>query len=267
MVLGYDEKRPEKINYMDFDIKLVNGLRELGIEGLSLILYGSHVRNTYTPGRSDVDAMLIFPDDVVTDKHNISLCSKVLSDSLEGNNIPFQVSVCDLATMKDGRFNTYDPSFQYYFKEEAVTVLGPNYLPEFKYELPTITDLGTLRFNLRRVRNGLLFSEHNMNNDYKAFLEDFHKSLGKVADTPRKIFKMAAGKLQHKERFTALARLREEFPEVDMKPLEIIKDLFSNTAKLDTLYRYPSKILEFWNHSVTTMEQIIKGYMQRNPRH
>lgn len=47
MVLGYNEARPQEQNYRDFVEKLGAGLEELGIQGVSLMLYGSFVRGDY----------------------------------------------------------------------------------------------------------------------------------------------------------------------------------------------------------------------------
>ena len=44
MILGYNQARPTAENYHDFQSKLVSGLKNLDIEGLSLMFYGSFVR-------------------------------------------------------------------------------------------------------------------------------------------------------------------------------------------------------------------------------
>ena len=155
MLLGYNQPRPTEENYADFRDKLIAGIKDLDIPGLSLMIYGSYVRGDHDVGRSDVDAVMVFPDDVVIDKKNLAQVAIVLHQALKGNNIPFQVSVSDLTTMKDARFNTYDESFKDYFFEEGI-IVGADYRKEFRYELPTMSEQTPVRFNLRKARTKLL---------------------------------------------------------------------------------------------------------------
>ncbi len=158
MVLGYDNPRPRKWNYDCFKYGFLKALRALNIEGLSLMFYGSYVRGDAIFGRSDIDALLVFPNDVVIDKNEFMQVSEAFKKSQKGNNIPFQVNVSDLRTLKDGRFNAYSPSFKDYFSEEGKVVFGTDYRAEFRYELPTHSEQGALAFNLRKSRQALLFS-------------------------------------------------------------------------------------------------------------
>ena len=72
MIPGYNQKRPQKEHYQRFEKELVSGLEKLGLEGVSLLIYGSYIRGDYVPGRSDIDAVLIFDDDVVINKENVA---------------------------------------------------------------------------------------------------------------------------------------------------------------------------------------------------
>ena len=186
MILGYNQERPKAENYRDFEQELVSGLTDLRIDGLSLMLYGSYVRGDFDAGRSDIDGVMIFPDHVVIDKKNLHNASLVLHQALRGNHVPFQVTVTDATTMRDGRFNSYDPSFQGYFEEEA-RITGIDYRPQITYELPTMNEQVPVRFNLRKMRTGLLFAEHDRHDDYQAFLMKFIKSLDAVSRGSKQI--------------------------------------------------------------------------------
>src|SRR3989344_6615330 len=126
-ILGFNKRRPTAENYERFECKLIERLKGLAIDGLSLMIYGSYIRGDYNPGRSDIDAVMVFSGDVVIDKKQLSQVSKVLDDVLREDYIPFQVTVTDLRTMQDGRFNSYDPSFEQYFCDEGKIVVGPDY--------------------------------------------------------------------------------------------------------------------------------------------
>jgi predicted nucleotidyltransferase len=264
MIIGYNTERPRAENYTDFEKKFVLGLSGLKINGLSLMLYGSYVRGDYVAGRSDIDAVLIFPDDVVIDKQNLHRVSMVLHQALKGNNIPFQVTVTDATTMRDGRFNSYDESFREYFDEEA-RITGTDYRPQITYELPTMNEQVPIRFNLRKTRTGLLFAEHDKNEDYETFLAKFNKSLDAVSRGSKQIIYLIDGELR-KNRFSAVKVIGQTFPEVNLELLLRIKQLYNNPHKFDEIYKNPDQVLDLWNSAVTLMEEMIRGYLQRNIR-
>ena len=264
MILGYNKQRPTEKNYKDFERKLVRGLSDLEIDGLSLMLYGSYIRGDYNPGRSDIDAVLIFPDNVIINKQNLHRTSIILNDALQGNNISFQVTVTDIATMKDGRFNSYDKSFKEYFDEEA-RITGTDYREQITYELPTMNEQVPLRFNLRKMRTGLLFAEHDKREDYEAFLTKFNKSLDAVSRGSKQILYIMDGELR-KNRFSALRETSNNFSEFNVEPLVHIKDLYHNPKKLDKLYKQPGDMLKLWNSSVTLFEEMIKAYIEKVPK-
>ena len=65
MIAGYDFPRPKAENYDRFVEELTSGLGNLREEKLSLMLYGSYPSGRYQAGRSDIDAVLLVPGDVV----------------------------------------------------------------------------------------------------------------------------------------------------------------------------------------------------------
>jgi predicted nucleotidyltransferase len=262
MVLGYNERRPTRENYEDFIEKLSNGLRPLAEEGLSLMFYGSYVRRDSNLGRSDIDALLIFPSDVVIDKKHLHKASIVLADAQRGNNIPFQVTVTDLRTMQEGTFNSYGPEFLPYFESEREVIIGEDYSKTFRYSMPKHSDLVPLRFNLRKSRTGLFFSEFYKEKDYERFLESFNKTLDAVSRASKQILHMVDGNLR-KNRFSALDELLDKFPNLDIEPLRSIKTLYNNLDELDLLYRKPEELMVVWNDSVTFFEELVKSYIDK----
>src|SRR3989344_2433625 len=98
MIPGYNCPRPTKAQYDDFMQKLVTGLHDAKIDGLSLIIHGSFCRGDYDIGRSDIDGILVFPDNVVIDKEHMRTASLILAEALHRNPVEFQVTVTDLTT-------------------------------------------------------------------------------------------------------------------------------------------------------------------------
>lgn len=265
MLLGYNQPRPARENYLDFMRKLEKGINRADIAGLSLMIYGSFVRGEMDFGRSDIDGILIFDDDVVIDKEKLAVCSTIVAEALAQNHIPFQVTVTDKRTMRDGRFNAYNSTFENYFKEEKVLLFGPDYRPEFNFEMPFHPEQGPLTFNLRKTRQGLLFAEYEQQYDYEQFLKRFGKSLDAVSRGSKQVLYMIDGTFT-KNRFSALQRINAEFPRLDVEPLAEIKKLYQHPKKLDALYRRPTEVVRVWNDSLTFLEEMIKGYLDKNPR-
>jgi len=261
MVLGWDEERPKERNYNDFVRNLISGLTELGQQGVSLMLYGSYVRGDTNIGRSDIDAILIFPDDVIIDKPRLNIASNALATALNGNNVPFQVTLADLTTMREGTFNPFEPNFKGYFKKEGKIVLGPDYRNSFIYSLPIHSDQTNIRFNLRKSRLGLLFFEHLKSKDYRELLNRFNKTLDAVSRASKQIPGMIDGELRA-SRFSALEVLPKLFPELDISSLYRIRSLYHNLEELDDLYRNQSELEKVWKESVTFFESLVKSYLE-----
>lgn len=260
MVLGYDEKRPSKKDYNIFLDKFSCGLSGLKEKEISFMVYGSYVRGDYIPGRSDIDALLILPGDVVIDKDVLRNVSKAFADIKKDNTVPFQVTVSDSRTMQEGTFNSYDPNFKSYFDEEGKIIVGEDYRGSFNYQIAKLSDQNSLRFNLRKSRLALFFAEYYLRKDYSRFLERFNKTLDATSRASKQILTLVDGSLR-KNRFSALEELSEVFPEIDLEPLIRIKYFYHNLKKLDSLYRDSEGVLKIWNNSVSFFETIIKNYL------
>ncbi|MBS3168745.1 nucleotidyltransferase domain-containing protein [Candidatus Woesearchaeota archaeon] len=265
MIIGYNNPRPVERNYRDFEQKLVEGLKKLQIRDLALMFYGSYVRGDHIPGRSDIDAVLVFPGGVVIDKEHLDLCSRVLSEAQRNNNIPFQVGVCDKKTLEDGRFNSYMNDFEDYFVEEARLLIGPDPREYMFGESEKTGDLHSLSFNLRKARMGLLFSHYHREVDYESFIRNFNKSLDAASRGSKQILHLVDGKIR-KNRFSGIEGIEEEFPEVDTTTLKRIKGYYTNPKDLDEIYKDPDKVLELWVVALTTFEQIIDAYIRKYPK-
>lgn len=265
MVLGYDEIRPTMENYDSFLEKLVGGLEKLNNKEICLMIFGSHVRGDANYGRSDVDSVLVFPHDVVIDKKVFKQISNIVTDAQIQNNIPLEITPVDLRTMSDGRFNSYEPSYDNYFKLEGKILFGPDYRNKFKFEFPTLQDQGSLTNNLWRSRRSLLLSDWQRKADYRKFLEDFNTTLNKASRASKQIMGMRDGKLRL-NRFSAIKEIERYFPQVDIEPLKRIKHLYTNLDDLDALYKKPEELTELWNSSLTFFEEMIKAYLDAKPR-
>ncbi|MEK6839884.1 MAG: nucleotidyltransferase domain-containing protein [Nanoarchaeota archaeon] len=264
MVLGYNERRPKEEDYTAFVEGIKKSITTLD-EGLGLMLYGSYVRGDYIPGRSDIDSVLFFPDHVVLDKNKVQRISRGLHELLRNYPIPFQVTTLDTTTGADGRFNPFTQDFQDYFRREGRILVGQDYRPEITY-LQQKTDKETaLSFSLRKVRNTLLFAEHDRHKHYERFLERFNETLDAVSSSIKRVLYLVDDRLR-RSRFSVLDDLPTIFPDVDVGPLRQIKYLYTQPSKLDHLYEHPLKVLEMEQQAVTFLESVISAYIHEFPR-
>ena len=266
IVIGYNKPRPTEEDYTQFIEIIVDGLEPYVEKGVSLMAYGSFTRpQDFVPGRSDIDALLLTRDNVVTDKKLLRNVSKVLAYALEKHYVPFQISVSDIATMMDGRFNTYDLTFEEYFREEGKIFAGPDYRNTFAFQLPIIPSQAEVLWGLRKARQQLLFAEYNLRNDYPAFLKGFEKTLQTTSRGSKQLLYMVDGKFRV-EKCSALETVAEIFPKVNPEPLRDIKWLYTHPAELDRIYKIPKISLEIMNQSLTFLEEMIREYIALVPK-
>ena len=220
LIPGYNGDWAEKANYHDFEAKFTEGLTDLKIDGLSLMLYGSYLRpDDFNAGISDIDAVLIFPDDVMIDKNNLQKVSIVLANSLKGNDgVAFQVAVCDLTTSHDGRFNSYGPSFEGHFRRDGKIIYGPDYRDEMRFILPSIDEQNSVATNLRKTWLGLLFAQHHLQSGEPArerFISDFNNSLQAISRSSKQVVYFLTHNI-HLYRFGATDDLAYYFPDINL---------------------------------------------------
>ena len=231
----------------------------------TFMVYGSFVRSDFVPGRSDIDAVLVFHNDVVIDKEKFNLVSRVLRDALLKHFVPFQVTPCDIAIMKDGRFNAYGPHFHEYFAREGRILIGNDIRKDIHYEVPSMDEQGPLTFNLRKSRHGLLFAEYDMCKEPELFISRFKKTLDAASRASKQVFHMN-GFHALPDRFAGLELLVHEFPNLDIALLRRIKHLYTHLDELYALYHKPEEVLKLWNESVTFFERLVLEYIRKNPR-
>lgn len=263
MILGYDTKRPQRENYEDFVDKFVTGLSKTDIKDLSLMLYGSYVRGDYVPGRSDIDGVLIFLNDIVLDKAELMKCSEVFCFAQCGNNVPLQISVSDRGILRDGRFSSYGDDFEDYFLDEGAIYYGSDYRHEFKYLKEKSSILHTASFNLRKSRNGLLRAVYDEANDYSALIRNFEKGLDVAVNSTKQIAYLKDKNLR-KKKFSSLQFVKENYPNVDLTPLDIIRHLYRNPSELDSYYQNTDEMIKLWKASLDTFENLIKAYIEED---
>lgn len=264
MILGYDTKRPKKDDYLQFEQQLISEFSNPSLENLTIMLYGSYVRGDYTAGRSDIDGVMIFPDDVVIDKLKLLQCSNILAKILTENYVPFQVSVNDITTLKDGRFMTYSYEFKKYFQKERKIILGNNYINEINFMDEKSGILHAAAFNLRKSRTGLLFSKYHQEHEPETLIKNFQKGLDTALNGTKQIAYLTNEKLIE-NKFLSLGYISENYSEINLETLFHAKYLYQNPKELDLIYHEPDTMIKLWASALSTFEELIKEYIKQNP--
>lgn len=267
-MIGFNLARPSKNQYFDFLRQIEKGFEDLRDENLSLMLYGSFIRGDYIPGQSDIDAVIVLPDEFVTNKIRVKEITKVLNESAKKTGFPvdelFQICPIDIGNLRDGRFNSLTDDFGDYFAVERQVISGRDYTPEMKYQHQKTGDLSALSHNLRKTRQSLLFAEYTKEKDYPGFLKGFRSTLKSASRGAKQILHLSDGKLRF-SRFSALEELANFFPELNTEPLKIIKAIYSNPSRQDRIEKNPEEVLALWDIFLGFFEETIQEYVKKFP--
>lgn len=268
IVLGYNKPRPTEEDYVGFLETFLTGLEKHTEKGISFMVFGSLTRpEDFIPGVSDVDCFLVTRDDVVTDKELLRDVSDVLADALEKNYVERDFTLSDIATMIDGRFNSFNRAWKPYFQESdnVEVLLGPDYRGTFHFTLPEKDYQDEIVWTLREMRKQYIHSTFYRRNDYEAFLAGFGKMLKLTGRGSKQLVSMVDGHL-HVPKFSAVERAAELFPSLNLEPLQYAKWIYTHPQERDKLNDKPEEILKVSTDSLTFFEELIREYMHLVPK-
>lgn len=252
-----------KENYERFLDKFTHGLKGMDYPGLSFMGYGSVFRNKYTPGISDIDGILVFPENIVTDKSRLREVSDIIAFALEHNPIVFQLFPTDKGIIKYPLFNALGSAWEGYLPNETKIILGPDYRPEMKCRDQIPPEAHSIAWNLKKTRTKFLFARYNQDTDYDRFFKGFMSALKSPTSFPKYMHYLMTGKFVA-DRFSTIDFLKETLPNLDVEPLQKIKKVYSNADYLKKLRDKPEEIIDFWEEIITFFESAIKEFVKKD---
>jgi len=184
-----------------------------------LYIHGSYLDGTCDFGRSDIDGGLILNADFVTDKIILTNIANALSCCLDKYPVKLQFNLLDRGSCKDGRFLAYTTDYTDWVKEKGRIVCGPNYVKEMNGRDFKLGEVYAAAFNLRRIRNGVLYSINERSKNNKGFLEGVEKSIESLTNLPKKLAHIKTKKLDS-NRENSLKILKGMLPNVNYHFLE-----------------------------------------------
>lgn len=258
-VTGYNLPLAKARDYNKF-VRLFSEKIKNSQTDISLIGYGTYFDKTYDVGRSDVDMLVVFPNEFVINKFSLSLVSKSLSESINESNLPsdyLNLIPLDLGSMLDGRLNPFEN--EYHLNNHAKVLIGAVDSSKFKYYLPTVSGLHTFRHNITKTRKNALFFPHIYSEDDERAVEGFKKSLDKITSSTRIVMQMMQDNISGK-RFDD-GMVRELFPQVDFRTYDYLKKMYRKPKLLSNLYKEQFVMEHILNEGLTFMEELSKAYI------
>lgn len=252
---------PTRENYEEFAHSLIRGISNLD-DGMSLLVYGSFARDDYTPGRSDIDAILVLPN-IISDKRSLKSISKIYTEAQQGNHVPFQLTVTDKVSLQDGRLNPYMADFEKYLKSDAVLLVGDNPLRHMNCLHAKDGILTTLTFNFRKARSNLCQFDFELEENPRSFFKYYVKALDACVNASRKIPQLMTGE-PVRGKFEGKLMLPELFPTLDLTILNKLEFLFSDAIRLQSCAKEAEHMRLIWEDSLTFFEELVQAYIEHN---
>jgi hypothetical protein len=265
MAIGYDLARPEAKDYNLVMRKLSNGRSNLGNNEVGLLVFGSYMRGTYTPGRSDIDAVIFLPGGVVIPKGLMHSIACEIDNALGETNVPLKPSPLDVVSMEDGRFNSFTSEFVGHLTDEGSIVFGPDYRSKMAFLGLKRGEESSLSHNLRKARTGRLLAEYHNRVDYDKLIENFKGTLDAVITAPRQLLSLM-GSASEGDKGSQIEKLNGYLPSIKIEPLMYIRHIQKHPEKLDRLYQDYSYMMDVWDNSLTCLEEMISAFIKKVPR-
>jgi hypothetical protein len=256
---------PTQIDYENFLKEFSDELKS--IKGVSFFIYGSHLRNDFVPGVSDIDGFLVLDDDFVTNKNSIKSLASSLSNALKKSNtsIKAQFNVLDKGIALDGRFLAYSRDYVDFFKKNAVRRFG-------KYNLENMngfdyknSELISISHNLHKVRQGFLYNNFNYYSNKKDFYEgDIKSPLKKLVQLPKQLINLLEGRLiEDKEE--SLNEFLKRFTNYSGSFVRGVNALMKDPLKYEDFLNEEGSF-NFSLDCLSEMEKMIKVYVEEFPK-
>ncbi len=258
----YGKKLTEK-DYVDF---LDHFTQRLGEEhsDICFYIYGSFAEERYDAGRSDIDGGLILNSDVRMPKGAVLNLAAILADNARQYPVPIQFNIFDRTISRDGRFLSYTADFTAYIQKNGRIESGPDYVSEMNGLDFKSGVLTSIAFNLRRVRNGLLFAIKNLEGQREKFEEGALYAIETLSKLPKKLLWLQGHDIIA-DRFEAQEEIRRMFRKIDFSTLEEVNNLLKDQLRIEHFLSDQDNALKLYQESLDAVEKLIETYINEFP--
>lgn len=159
-------------------------------------VYGSFARREHDARKgSDIDGGFIFPGGVVLPQERILDLGRVLEDSHNRHRVKLQFNLLDAVTSYDGRFLSYPDDFTIDIASTGRVLSGPDLRGSLNGLQYKHSSLNSAAFDLRKVRNFLLFAPDHYRINRELFGRKAHSVVSTAVKFPKKVLLLRKNEL------------------------------------------------------------------------
>lgn len=270
-IVGLDAPFPKKEDYSSFLERLETNIgRYDSLKGLFALCYGSVSRGGHVAGSSDLDFFFSFPH-TVTKKPALRDLGKALEQTTrpwfgqEKTYIHYEYTIADEETMRDGRFNSFDPTFKEYFANEGLVIHGTPTFDSYNYLLPTKNAQQMLTKDLVKLRGTIVDRPFLEKHDPHAAIHSFDKAITKSTTAIKRMAIMESNAL-FIDRFSTQKMIEENSGTTGQNTYDELRSLHSNPESRLLVYQSPERMNELLCSSLTLVEELMSSHIKKIPR-
>jgi hypothetical protein len=172
----------------------------------------------------------------------------------------------DTNSSKEGRFLSYTKDYTDFIKEHGEVVSGPdlrNSLNGLDFKSGV---LNSASFDLRCLRNKLLYSELIFHYEHDNFVKEVVSSMNRIVKLPKRLIYLRTGELiPGKEE--SVRELKNLIPEIDYQGMEKIFVRLRDPEKLYQVASEKVRGINLLSEGLELVESMIGGYIRKFPVH
>jgi len=252
-------------NRRDHYRKLADELTEVmqhDFPDVCFYVYGSFARGEHDFRKgSDIDGGFIFPGGVVLPNERVLDLGEGISKIHDRHRVKLQFNLLDAVTGKDGRFLSYTDDYTDNFSDEGKVLAGPDMRGSLKGLQYKHSSLSSAAFDLRKVRNFLLFAHDNYRINPELFGRKAHSVVKTAVKFPKKLVYLRQGRL-----LTNAAEARRELGDMLSCSVDDIVQLerFATVSEEDLQKNYKLGIALYCGAAMA-VEHVVQAYLDKFP--
>ena len=225
-------------------------------------IYGSFARGEHDARKgSDIDGGFIFPSGVVLPQERVLSLGEAIASIHNRHRVKLQLNLMDAVTGKDGRFLSYSEDFTRDIAGTGRVISGldlRNNLNGLQYKH---SSLNSAAFDLRKVRNFLLFAPDHYRINPELFGRKAHSVVSAAVKFPKKLLLLRTNELK-----TNANEARKELGDLlgaDMQDFEQL-ERFATVSEEDLQRNYKLGIALYCG-AAGAVERAVQAYLNKFP--
>jgi hypothetical protein len=158
--------------------------------------YGSFARKTHDARKgSDIDGGFVFPGGVLLPQNELLSLGDDLARVHDRNRVKLQFNLLDTVSSADGRFLSFTDDYVNDIHANGIVLSGPDLRDHLRGLQYKHSALNSAAFDVRKVRNFLLFADDHYRIDPELFARKAHSVVSAAVKFPKKIVQLQTAAL------------------------------------------------------------------------